>query len=139
MEKRYYFDTSIWLDLFENRDEPNRPKGKQIRDLVKKIIQENDIILFSDQNFVELNDLGYPVWEIKNRLGELEMMILFIEATKKETSKARDLSKKRGVPRGDAVHALLARRYNAIFIALDRDFQQLLDIVSPWRPQDLTS
>ena len=76
MEKRYYFDTSIWLDLFENRDEPNRPKGKQIRDLVKKIIQENDIILFSDQNFVELNDLGYPVWEIKNRLGELEMMIL---------------------------------------------------------------
>ncbi len=26
--KKFYFDTSIWLDFFENRDEPNLPKAK---------------------------------------------------------------------------------------------------------------
>jgi len=39
MEKRFYLDTSIWLGFFEERDEPNFPKGTWAKKLIKKIIE----------------------------------------------------------------------------------------------------
>jgi len=40
-EARYYLDTSIWIDLFEKRDEPNLPKGTWAQNLFDKIIKTN--------------------------------------------------------------------------------------------------
>ncbi len=54
MEKRFYFDTSIWLDFFENRDEPNFPKGTLAKKLIDKIIKEDWKIIYSDLNLMEL-------------------------------------------------------------------------------------
>jgi hypothetical protein len=38
-EERFYLDTSIWLDFFENRNEPNFSKGTLAKELIKKIIK----------------------------------------------------------------------------------------------------
>ena len=35
--QRYYLDTSIWLDLFEDRNEPNFPKSDWAEKLNQKI------------------------------------------------------------------------------------------------------
>ena len=59
MQRKYYFDTSIWLDFFEKRDEPNFPKGTWAKELINKIIKEDDKILFSDNNLLELINIGY--------------------------------------------------------------------------------
>ena len=36
MNEKFYFDTSIWLDFFEDRNEPNLPKSDWARKLVTK-------------------------------------------------------------------------------------------------------
>ena len=52
MADKYYFDTSIWLDFFEDRNEPNLPKSKWARELVNKIIENDDKVLYSDNNIL---------------------------------------------------------------------------------------
>lgn len=44
MAERFYFDTSIWLDFLEKRDEPNLPKSAWVKDLIEKIKINNEII-----------------------------------------------------------------------------------------------
>ena len=132
-----YFDTSIWLDLFEDRDEPNMPKGKWATELVGKIIRENEKIAYSDLNISELEDAGYSLYEIERLFQPFDFILIYIESTKQEVGKSRDLSLKRGIPKGDALHALIARDNNLILITLDNHFQRLLDIIKPAKPQDI--
>ena len=54
MRKVFYFDTSIWLDFLENRNEPNIPKGRWVQELVSRIIQSGHKIVYSDLNIIEL-------------------------------------------------------------------------------------
>lgn len=54
MTKRYYFDTSIGLDLFETRNEINLPKGLFAEKLIAKIISEDKIIAYSNAIIDEL-------------------------------------------------------------------------------------
>lgn len=132
--KKYYLDTSIWLDLFENRNEPNMPKGKWARNLIKDIIKNDERIIFSDVNFKELNNLGYSFFEIKQMLSSIEPILIFVECTEHQVKKARDLGKKRDVPLKDALHALVARDNQAILITFDRHFQKLQDIIKTRTP-----
>ena len=41
MDKLFYLDTSIWLDIFEDRDEAKFPKSQIARALLSKIIKYN--------------------------------------------------------------------------------------------------
>ena len=137
MADKYYFDTSIWLDFFEDRDEPNLPKSKWARELVNKIIENDDKVLYSDNNIFELNIIGYSSYEIDDMFKSLKLILIFVESTEKQIGKAKDLSLKRNVPKRDALHALIARDNNAILVTLDKHFQQIRDIIEPKRPQDL--
>jgi len=60
-----------------------------------------------------------------------------VESTEKQARKAKDLSSKRDIPKGDALHALIARDNKATLVTLDNHFKKLLDITKPKRPQDL--
>ena len=60
-----------------------------------------------------------------------------MESTEKQARKAKDLSSKRDIPKGDALHALIARDNKATLVTLDNHFKKLLDITKPKRPQDL--
>ncbi len=132
----YYLDTSIWLDFFENRDEPNFPKGTWARELVNKIIKEGDKILFSDNNMLELINIGYSEFDIQGFLQQLKLIILFVESTEREIGKAKDLAQKRNVPKRDALHALIARNNNAILITLDNHFKKLINIIRHHSPRE---
>jgi len=94
MTEKFYFDTSIWLDFLENRDEPNFSKGMWAKKLIKKIIKEGNRILFSDNNFLELINNGYLEFEIEEFLSTLKPIIIPIEATEKEIGKSKDLCQK---------------------------------------------
>jgi len=136
MTEKFYFDTSIWLDFLENRDEPNMPKGTWAKELIKKIIKENNKILFSDNNMLELINCGYLEFEIEELLNKLNSIIIYVEATEKEIGKAKDLSQKRDLPKKDALHALIARDNNSILITLDNHFKKLIDITFPHNPKE---
>jgi len=60
----------------------------------------------------------------------------FVESADK-TGRAKDISLKRNLPKGDVLHALIARDNKAILVTLDKHFKKLLDIVESKRPQDL--
>lgn len=135
--KRFYLDTSIWLDFFEERNEPNRPKSEWAKKLITKIIGKADIIVYSDLILRELENTGYSNFDVENLLFLLENNLVFVESTNAEIKRAKDLASKRSVPRKDALHALIARDNNAILVTLDRHFQSLNDIVKVRKPQEL--
>lgn len=136
MPRLFYFDTSIWLDLFENRNEPNLPKGNWTKELIKNIIKNGDKIMVSEAIKNELLSMRYSKYDIENKFFSLKHIIKSVYSTKKQFGKARDLSKKRNVPLLDALHALIARDNHAILITLDQHFNILLDIIKPKKPQD---
>ena len=54
MTKKFYFDTSIWLDYYEKRGK----NGEVALKLIEKIIKENHTILCSHIVIKELKNLG---------------------------------------------------------------------------------
>ncbi len=137
MTEKYYFDTSIWLDFFENRNEPTLPKGDWAHKLLNKITEDNNKIIYSDNVILELGIVGYQPHEIDGLFEKIKPILVFVESTEKQIRKAKDLSSKRNVPKGDALHALIARDNKATLVTLDRHFKKLLDITEPKKPQDL--
>lgn len=137
MVNRYYLDTSIWRDFFEDRDEPNFPKTTLAHKLLVRIVTNDDLIIVSDMIVFELESASYTVAEIEKLFHPLKSVLLFVEASEKQVGKARDLATKRTVPKGDALHALIARDQKAILVTYDRDFQKLLDITTPKTPREL--
>ncbi len=137
MDKRFYFDTSIWLDFFEGRNEPNMPKGDWAKKLVGKIIRKGDVIIYSDLVLIELEGEGYSSFDVEDLFFVIGQNLIFVESTNVEIKRAKDLASKRNVPNGDALHALIARDNNSIFVSLDNHFKLLDDIVKVKKPQEL--
>ncbi len=137
MRGKYYLDTSIWLDFFENRNEPNLPKGDWEHKLLDKTTKNNDKIIYSDIVIFELGLVGYTPREIEGLFEKIKPILTFLESTEKQARRAKDLSLKRKVPKGDALHALIARDNKTTLVTLDNHFKKLLDITKAKRPQDL--
>ncbi|MBI4450527.1 type II toxin-antitoxin system VapC family toxin [Candidatus Woesearchaeota archaeon] len=137
MDARYYLDTSIWRDFFEERDEPNFPKTTIAHQLLVKTVLNDCHIIVSDMVVCELESAGYAQAEVENLFAPLKPVLLFVEATEKQVGKAKDLAAKRDVPKGDALHALIARDQKAVLVTYDGDFQKLLDIAKAKTPREL--
>src|SRR3989338_4299822 len=134
--RRFYFDTSIWLDFFEDRDEPNFPKSMWTKQLVSKIINNNYKIIISDANYRELNNLGYSRYDLKDLLFPVRDILIPRIAETKQIGKAKDLAIKRMIPKQDALHAILARDNRAILISLDNHFKKIIDITIACNPKE---
>ncbi len=136
MEKRFYFDTSIWLDFFEKRDEPNLLKGQFITKLISKILENDDRIVYSEVVKNEMIEMGYTRYEVDDLFFSLRHVLIYTESDKKQFGKAKDLSKKRDIPLFDALHALLARDSRSILITRDWHFSKILDIIKARKPEE---
>lgn len=137
MHRLFYFDTSIWLDFLEDRDEPNMPKSTWIRKLVEKIEKIGDKILFSDVVLFELEDQGYSRYEIEQIIEDFGDIIINTEATDEQVRRSKDLARKRDIPSGDALHSLIARDNIAVMVTFDRHFDKLRDITLSFNPKNL--
>lgn len=133
----YYLDTSIWLDFFENRDEPNLPKGKFAKELIKKIVNENWKIIISEAVKNELVDIGYSKYEIEELFKPFQKNLIEVYTSKKQYGKAKDIKFKRNLPFLDVLHAIIARDNRAIMITRDKHFDKLLDITKYKKPEDI--
>ncbi len=134
--KKFYFDTSIWLDFFEDRDEPNLPKSQWAKVLINKIIKENYKVIMSNVNYKELEKAGYSRYDIKELLIPIRKILVLVSSTDKQVGRAQDLALKREIPKLDALHALIARDNHAILITIDHHFRKLRDIIEPFTPQE---
>lgn len=138
MTTKYYIDTSIWRDYYENRNDNFRPLGEWALDFFKKAIKEESLFLYSDIVDEELKkeygeDKIKDILDIINRINLLEK-VKIIDEQIKEASK---LSKNYNIPFGDALHAILARDNNAVMITRDLHFNELRNIVTVKKPEEL--
>ncbi|MFA6089025.1 MAG: PIN domain-containing protein [Candidatus Woesearchaeota archaeon] len=139
MTVKYYFDTCIWRDYYEDRiGFNNRPLGKYASDLILKILSKGDKILFSDFVVNELS-VAFGYEEIKQMFGLLSLLDILqrVEVTKEEYLKAKILANKRKIPTVDVLHAIVARNNGAIVISQDNHFLQLKDLVDVRKPEDI--
>ena len=132
-DKRYYIDTSIWLDFLEDRGN----NGKAALKFLKFIIDKNYKIIFSEVIKDELLEYGISIEDIRSFLSVFKRNIICLYMDEKQFRKAKDLSNKRDIPVFDALHAIIARDNHAIMITRDRHFDKILDIVKYKKPEEI--
>ena len=124
MTEDFYFDTSIWIDVYEKRGK----NGENGFKLIEKIIEENKKVGYSNHNINEFKALRYSQDEINGILKPVKpnyfKKILY---DKMQVLEAKKLSIQRKVSRSDALHAILARDY---------DFDSLKDVAKAKLPED---
>lgn len=138
MEDKFYFDTSIWRDYYENRSDKFRPLGEWALKLINKIIEEGDIIFYSDFVVKEL-EITFSIVEIEKifEIIKTSKSLVKVEINKGQVKEASKLAKERSVAFGDALHAILARDNKALLISRDKHFDELTDIVETKKPEEL--
>jgi hypothetical protein len=139
MPKRYYLDTCIWRDFYENRVSlKGRPLGKYASDLFRKIIRNKDLLFYTDLTVKELK-IDYNEKEITNMFDFLFILNILRKTSinKKDYIEAKNLSKSTNVPIPDALHAIISRNNSAIFISQDKHAQRLKQITIVKRPEEV--
>jgi predicted nucleic acid-binding protein len=138
MSKKYYFDSSIWRDYFENRKDKFRPLGEWAFELIKQIIKEKGIILYSELVIDELRK-DWSQEAVNSCFGAFrsEELLVKAEITPEQYKEAVRLAREKKVPRGDALHAILARDNDAIMVARDKHFLELDDVANHKKPEEL--
>ncbi len=131
---KHYFDTSIWLDYYEKRGK----NGEVALDLILKIIDKDSIILYSDLVIREFKSLGYGIEQINNifRIAKPDNLMR-IHINREQEKEATKIASQKNIPRGDVLHALLARDNGAVMVSRDADFQKIKDIAETRKPEEI--
>ncbi|MFH1506389.1 MAG: PIN domain-containing protein [archaeon] len=135
---KYYVDSCIWRDYYENRTDKYRPLGVWAFEFFKRAVENKDTILYSEFIVNELShffekEIIKDIFSIVSEEGILKK----IEITDIHKKEAVKLHKKLKIPFGDAMHTILARDQAAILISRDHHFEEIEGIVEINKPEDL--
>lgn len=138
MPEKYFVDTLVWRDYYENRNDRFRPLGEWALAFFKKVLEEENIIIYSDVVERELGE-KYDAEAISDIFSVINKNCLLqkIEVQSNQVKEAAKLSKERHLPFGDAIHAVVARDNRAIMITRDHHFEEMQDVVISKKPEDL--
>ncbi|AJF60860.1 hypothetical protein QT06_C0001G0006 [archaeon GW2011_AR15] len=137
MAEKYLIDTSIWVDLYEDRKGyQNEPLGDFAFNLFLMIKTKQDKIAITDLTIREL-EMNYSMEEINGMMKPFEDILEKLVASKKQRDEAKLLAKERNVPKGDALHAILARDNKFILVSRDKHFRELTNISEHHKPEEL--
>lgn len=125
---RYYLDTCIWRDYFEDRRDNLRPIGEWAFQLLRNIADEENIVIFSRIVLKELRRV-YNEQEIKSLFSIIpNELLLEAEVFSKQIAEAEIRAKILGIPTNDVLHLIIARDNNAILVTRDKHLLFLDDI-----------
>ena len=133
---KFYIDTSIWMDYYEDRRDNLRPIGEFAFQLLVFIKTGEHTIIVSDEVLSELGKF-YSDDEIADILSIMKDEIEVVDITKEQHERAKVLALERAIPRGDAVHAIVAGDLNIVLVARDWHFEQVTDIVTTKKPEEI--
>lgn len=138
MTERYYLDTSIYLDYYQNRTDSYRPLGDFAHRLLATIEERKDQLLISDFLLLEL-EKHCSKEQVKSifEIISVKSCVLKVDISSQQRLEAREIAIKRNVAFGDALHAILARDNNATLVSRDKHFLLLLDVSNVKKPEDL--
>ena len=137
MHEKYYLDTSIWMDLYEDRKGySNEPLGDHALKLISLIKLKKASLIITDILIKEL-EMNYSMEEINGMMKPMEKITKKIISTKAQIDEAEKIAGQRKIPKGDVLHAILARDNDLILVTRDKHFRLLSDICKYYRPEDL--
>jgi len=137
MAEKYFIDTSIWVDLYEDRKGyQNEPLGDFAFKLFGIIKAKQNKIVITDLTIREL-EMNYTIPEINGMMKPFEAILDKLVASKEQRDEAKKIAEERNVPKGDALHAILARDNKFILVTRDKHFRQLTDILEHHKPEEL--
>jgi len=137
MERRFYLDTSIWMDMYEDRKGyNNEPLGDFALKLFYLIKSKKNRLIITDLLITEL-EINYLLEEINGMVKPFENIIERIMSTKKQRNEAKRIGKERNLPKGDVLHAIIARDNDLVLVTRDRHFKELSDISKHYKPEDI--
>lgn len=119
----YYIDTYIWIDFIDKRG----VFGKYAFELFRAILTNNNQIIITN---ILINEL-----QVRYTKDEINSMFTlfntkFIKETVEELEEAKSLSIERNLPKGDVLHAIIARNHGLIFVSRDKHFLEMRDIIT---------
>jgi|SRR3989338_370761 len=139
MAEKYYVDTSIWMDLLEDRKGFNdEPLGDYALKLFTMIKAKNHKLVLSDLLIRELES-NYSIEEINGMVLPFKKIIEKVFVTKEQRDEAKKIAEERDLPPGDALHAIVARDHNFIIVTRDKHFKNLTDITRHYKPEEIIS
>lgn len=140
MTKKYYVDTCIWRDYYENR---KNLKGKDIGEIASrmfiKILIGKELIVCSELVIRELrkdyDDLIInQIFSIFMRTNKLEN----VDIDNNDIIMAKNISRERKTSFPDTLHAVLSRKsFSELVTRNIKDFKNLNDITHIIRPEEL--
>ena len=137
MTNKYYLDTSIWIDIYEDRKGYNQePLGDFAWKLLALIKAKKYKLVISDLLIREL-EMNYSIQEINGMMKLFEDIIEKVTVTKEQRDEAKKIAEERDIPKGDILHAIIARDHELTLITRDKHFKQLEDISKYKKPEDI--
>ena len=137
MVERFYVDTSIWMDLLEDRKGYNgEPLGEYALKLFSLIKIKKNRLVITDLLIKELES-NYSIEEINGMILPFKKIIEKILTAAQQYCEAKQLAKERNIPPGDVLHAIIARDNNLILITRDKHFNYLKDISNYYKPEEI--
>ncbi|MFH2020418.1 MAG: PIN domain-containing protein [archaeon] len=135
MAEKYYLDTSIWMDYYEDRKDPSEDIGEYAFKLLCKLLASKSRIIVSSFSLREL-EVAYSLDTIRGLARPFEKQMEKVDVSEEQREEAKKIADVRKVPKGDVLHAILARDNKAILISRDKHFQLLKDICEVAKPED---
>ncbi len=137
MTKRYLIDTSIWIDLREDRKGYNgEPLGEYAIKFLLKVRLEKSRIIVTDHLYEELGSL-YNLSEIRSIFPIFQDILVKVIVSENQKQEAEIEAKERNVPKGDVLFAIVARDNELILVTRDNHFKKLKDISKYYKPEQL--
>ena len=135
---KFYIDTSIWRDYYEDRRDKFNFFGEHAFKLFLQIKEREDIVVYSELVIKELkNDFDDSVIMEIFDIMKKENLLEKTDINKSDVEEATKIYKKLKIPFGDCLHAILARKHSAIMVTRDKHFELLRDVVEVKKPEDL--
>lgn len=137
MAEKYYIDTSIWMDLLEDRKGYNdEPLGDYALKLFAMIKSKKHTLVVSDLLIRELES-NYSVEEINGMVLPFQKIMEKVFVTKEQRDEAKRIAEERNVPPGDVLHAIIARDNKYIMVTRDKHFKDLTDVTKHYKPEEI--
>lgn len=137
MVQKYYIDTCIWIDLYEDRKGYNgEPLGEYALQFLFLLLKKKKGLVISKPLISELEQ-KYTMEEINGMMKPFSSILHVVNATKEQEREAKRIAQERNIPSADALHAILARDFTLILVTRDNDFRKLTDIVVYYKPEEL--
>lgn len=138
MEQKFYLDTAIWRDYFEDRKDGIRPLGEFAFQFLKNCEKKDCKVLYSETVVHELRK-DYSDKRIKQVFSSFEHFLEIVPISNEQYLESKKLTRiKTESHESDILHAVLARDNKAVLITRDFHFETLRDIVEIKAPEEVT-